>query len=69
MLLLTVAIGEEWPKWLRATSAGACIAALVVCFAIPSWNYRGVMFLISFVILLSALGAIRRALALRQTNT
>lgn len=69
MLLLTVAIAGEWPKWLRATSAGACIAGLVVRFAIPSWNYRGAMFLISFVILLSALGAIRRALALRQTNT
>jgi len=69
ILLLTVAIAEEWPKWLRATSAGACVASLVVRFAIPSWNYRGAMFLISFVILLSALGTIRRALALRQTNT
>jgi hypothetical protein len=62
MLLLTVAISDEWPKWLRITSGGACVACLIVRFAVPDWNYRGAVFLVSFVILLLALSTIRRVL-------
>jgi hypothetical protein len=62
MLLLVVASSNDWPKWLRVSSGSACVASLVVRFALPDWNYRGAMFLVTFVILLLALGAVRREL-------
>lgn len=62
MLLLTIVVADEWPKRLRVISAGACLACLVVRFAVTDWNYRGAVFLVSFTILLGALGVIRWAL-------
>lgn len=63
MLLLTIAASEDRSKWLRVASGGACVGCLFVRFVVPDWNYRGAVFLASFVIMLFALGAIRRALA------
>lgn len=60
LILLTVSVAKETPKELRAIAIGACAACQVVRFAVHDWNYRGLVFLISFVFLLLALAAVRR---------
>lgn len=63
MLLLTIAISEETPKWLRGVAIGSCVAFQLALFAVPDWNYRGAVFLFSFAVLLITLGALRLTLA------
>jgi hypothetical protein len=60
MILLTVAIADGSPKRLRAIAVGAVATCQVARFTVHDWNYRGLVFLISFVFLLLALAAVRR---------
>jgi Glycosyltransferase family 87 len=62
MILLTAAIADGSRTPTRAIAAGAIAACQVAHFALPRWDYRGLMFLVSFVFVLLALAAVRRAL-------
>jgi hypothetical protein len=59
MILLTVAVADGSPKRLRAIAISACAACQGVHFAVRDWDYRGLVFLVSFVFLLLALAAVR----------
>jgi Glycosyltransferase family 87 len=66
MLLLTVAISDEWPRMLRISAFGACVTSQIVYYSVPGWNYRGIVYLIVFVIVLVGLAAIRRVAIVQQ---
>jgi hypothetical protein len=59
MILLTVAVAEATPQRLRAIAIGSIAICQALRFALRDWDYRGLVFLLSFVALLLALAAVR----------
>ena len=71
MLIVVISADGRWSNWLRITCVAACTTCQILRFTVPNWNYRGAVYLVSFVILLVMLGAVRRALtsyALRRIS-
>jgi hypothetical protein len=66
MLLVTVMIDNRWPKWPRGVALAACIACEVVRFGIRDWDYRALVFLVEFALVMVALAAVRRNVTRRS---
>jgi hypothetical protein len=60
MLLLTVAVSTDRDIWTRRIAAFALIACQILRYVVTLWDLRGAVYLTSFVLILLALGALRR---------
>jgi hypothetical protein len=63
LLLLTVAVSAEWPRWARATAIVALAGCQLLRFSPFSFELRGLIYLVSFSLLVLGLGAVRLAIA------
>ena len=67
VLLLTVAVSDEWPLPVRVAAVAAPALHELLRFALRAWEFRGAVYLLSFVAVLLALGAVRLAHRMRRT--
>jgi hypothetical protein len=59
MLLLTVVLGNDRSLWTRRAAAAAMIGCQILQYTIVQWELRGATSLVSFVLILIALGMVR----------
>jgi hypothetical protein len=59
MLLLTVVLGKDRSLWTRRAAAVALAGCQILQYAIDQWELRGATSLLSFVLILLALGMVR----------
>jgi hypothetical protein len=59
MLLLTVALSKDWDLWTRRAAVTALVGCQILQYSIGQWELRGVTSLVSFILILLALGIVR----------
>jgi len=66
MLLLAVALGKDWERWTRGAAITALVGCQILQYSIGQWELRGATSLVSFILVLLALGIVRKALESRM---
>jgi hypothetical protein len=61
-------LDKDWDAWTRGAAMTAMVACQILQYAIGQWELRGATSLVSFVVIVLALGIVRKAMESRMTR-